>query len=132
VTAEKAATHMADKNSRNIPQSGKLNASSSATIYLKNERFYGYIFDSWTLMITSITLQEYIIIVSPFYLLMFTYTVVQLFLHISRHFLRVLNLYLTTFLFTFIQVALSQCDVCPFDIQQRRSDLLQLTAGYTH
>jgi len=63
---------------------------------------------------------------------MLMYTVVQLFLHITRHILWVLNPCLPTTLFTFIQIVLSQCDVCLSDIQQCRSELLQLTAGYTH
>ena len=68
---------------------------------------------------------------SPFYLLVVTYASIHLILHMSEYFLYSVRLSFLLWISLF-PAGLIGYDVCLSDIQQRRSELLQLTAGYTH
>jgi len=68
----------------------------------------------------------------PFYLLVVMYAVVKLFLHVMELFIGSVSSYVTVSLVTRIPAVLLRYAMCLSDIHQRRPELLQLTAGYTH
>ena len=68
---------------------------------------------------------------APFYPLVLTYAVVKLLPHATELFMGSVSSYVTISLVTRIDTVLFWYDVCLSDIQQRHSELLQLTAGYT-
>jgi hypothetical protein len=67
-------------------------------------------------------------VVVPFYLLVVTYAVVQLFLHVTEELLRRWGLSLFLLFLGLSPMVL----LCLSHTQQGRFELLQLTAGYTH
>jgi len=68
----------------------------------------------------------------PSHLLVVTYAVIQFLLHMTKQFLGGKCLSLSLLLICPIPAVLLWYDVCLSDIQQCRSELLQLTAGDTH
>jgi hypothetical protein len=68
----------------------------------------------------------------PLYLLVVTYTAVQLFLQDTKQFFRVLILFVFLLLSSHSQTVLLRFDKCLSDVQQVRPELLQLTASYTY
>jgi K+ transporter len=73
-----------------------------------------------------------LIVAAPLYLLMVTYALVQFFLHTSEQLLGIMSLQLWNLIITVITTVLVGCHTCLSDNQQGSSELLQLTAGYTH
>jgi hypothetical protein len=80
--------------------------------------------NSTIITITRILIQISVM-TAPLYLLVVTYAVVKLLLHVTERFLRMFGLFVDIWLLLWY-------DVCLSDIQQFRSELFQLTAGYTH
>jgi hypothetical protein len=70
--------------------------------------------------------------IPPFYLLVMTYALIQLFLYMLEEFFRNMCLFLWIFMMCLLLTLQPWCGMCPSDIQQRQSELLQLTAGYTY
>jgi hypothetical protein len=67
----------------------------------------------------------------PFYFLVMTYAAVQFLLHVTKNFLS--NTCVSSLLLVMLNPAvLLWYHMCLSDIQQGQSELLQLTAGYTH
>jgi hypothetical protein len=69
---------------------------------------------------------------APFYLLVVAYAFVKLLLHATELFIESGSPYVTISLVTHIPTVLLWYDVCLSDLQQGRSELLQLTASYEH
>jgi len=69
---------------------------------------------------------------APLYLLVVTYAVVQLILHATELVIEIVSSCMTIPLVTRFHAVLLGYYVCLVDLQQRCSELLQLTAGYTH
>jgi hypothetical protein len=69
---------------------------------------------------------------APFYLLVVMYAIVKLILHATVLFIESFSPNMTIPLVTLNPAVLDCYDVCLSDLQQRHSELLQLTAGYTH
>jgi predicted membrane protein len=73
-----------------------------------------------------------LIVVAPLYLLMVTYALAQLSSRKSEYLFGITSLQLWNLIITVIPTVLVGCHTCLPDTEQRSSELLQLTAGYTH
>jgi len=76
-------------------------------------------------------------VIIPLYVLVVTYAVFYLFPHMLEHVLRNVGMSLCMMMMMMMMIivfsrVVDGNDVCLFDIQQRCSELLQLTAGNNH
>jgi hypothetical protein len=68
----------------------------------------------------------------PFYFLVMTYTSIQFLLQVTKNFFSITCVSFSLLLVSLNPAVLLWYHMCLPDIQQGQSELLQLTAGYTH
>jgi hypothetical protein len=79
VTVEKAPRHIVDRNIKSSPHRGRFIVSSSAAMYLEKKEIFKFHNHNNNTNFDSITFMT-----APFYLLVVTYAVVKLFLHVTE------------------------------------------------
>jgi hypothetical protein len=89
VTVEKAVTHIIVKSRSSTPHREIVIVSSSVSKYLKKIKKYS---NSTIRIITRLSIQVFVI-TAPLYLLVVTYAVVKLFLHVKKRFIRAFGLF---------------------------------------
>jgi hypothetical protein len=128
VTVEKAVTHIIVKSMSSTPHRGIFIVSSSVSKYLKKIKK----FSNSTIRIKTRILIQVFVITAPLYLLVVTYAVVKLFLHVTERFIRAFGLFVNIWLLYLTLQVLLRYDLYLSDIQEGQFELLQLTAGNAH
>jgi hypothetical protein len=102
VTVEKAAEHINVKSMKNKPHRWRFIVSSSAAMYLKKIKKCS----NSTIRIITRDLILLFVITAPLYLLMVTYAVFKLFLHVTERFIRAFGLFVNIWLLYLIPAML--------------------------